>query len=58
MNKMLASSGQALTVFNCFLIHFYSQRIFKRLDDKYSNLTKEHIQEAFTIRFALFIHLT
>ena len=54
---MLASSGQALTVFKCLLIHFYRQRIFKRLNNKYSYLTKEHIQKAFSIRSALFIDL-
>ena len=56
MTKMLASSGQAPTVIKCLLIHFYRQIIFKRLDNKSSYLTKEHIQEAFYIRPALFIH--
>ena len=55
--KILASSGQALTVSKFFLINFHRQRIFKKLNNTYLYLTEEHIQEVFYIRSALFIHL-
>ena len=57
ITKMLARSGQAVTVSKCLLLHFYRQIILKRLNNKHFYLTKEHIQEAFYIRSALFIHL-